>query len=192
MKFALPFGSCVLAMATLINANAAELPLPVSDSGLVTVRTGQTVRVNVVNTGIVAESCSFSLSLVNQAGIGLTTESISLDGGESGGVQLLVPATGLARAHLDFSAQLSANLELADPMRGCYHLLPTLEVLDADGSQRVLNTAFTGIPSIEKGKKLTKVTICHKPGTPAEKTKVIPTSALRGHLGHGDSLGPCP
>ena len=35
------------------------------------------------------------------------------------------------------------------------------------------------------------VTICHKPGTPAEMTKVLPLSALNGHLGHGDTLGPC-
>lgn len=36
-----------------------------------------------------------------------------------------------------------------------------------------------------------KVTICHKPGTPAEKTMEVPQTALRGHLGHGDSEGPC-
>ena len=36
------------------------------------------------------------------------------------------------------------------------------------------------------------VTICHKPGTPAEKTKTLPQSALSGHLGHGDTMGPCP
>src|SRR5918997_511586 len=36
-----------------------------------------------------------------------------------------------------------------------------------------------------------KVTICHKPGTPAEKTMDVPVSALRGHLGHGDTLGEC-
>lgn len=36
------------------------------------------------------------------------------------------------------------------------------------------------------------VTICHKPGTPAEKTMTLPQSALSGHLGHGDTLGPCP
>jgi hypothetical protein len=35
------------------------------------------------------------------------------------------------------------------------------------------------------------VTICHKPGTKAEKTMVIPREALSGHLGHGDHLGPC-
>ncbi|MDX1415139.1 MAG: DUF5666 domain-containing protein [Candidatus Promineifilaceae bacterium] len=36
------------------------------------------------------------------------------------------------------------------------------------------------------------VTICHKPGTPAEQTKTLPQSALGGHLGHGDTMGPCP
>ena len=34
------------------------------------------------------------------------------------------------------------------------------------------------------------VTICHKPGTPAQQTKLVPQSALKGHLGHGDTLGP--
>ena len=36
-----------------------------------------------------------------------------------------------------------------------------------------------------------KVTICHKPGTPAEKTLELPMAAVPGHLQHGDSLGPC-
>ena len=36
-----------------------------------------------------------------------------------------------------------------------------------------------------------KVTICHKPGTPAEKTMEVPQSAVDGHLGHGDHRGPC-
>jgi hypothetical protein len=36
-----------------------------------------------------------------------------------------------------------------------------------------------------------KVTICHKPGTPAEKTMHVPVQALGGHLGHGDNLGTC-
>ena len=37
----------------------------------------------------------------------------------------------------------------------------------------------------------TTVTICHKPGTRAEKTKVIDVGSLEGHLNHGDYLGPC-
>jgi hypothetical protein len=35
------------------------------------------------------------------------------------------------------------------------------------------------------------ITICHKPGTPAQKTLVIPIQALAGHMGHGDTIGPC-
>lgn len=36
-----------------------------------------------------------------------------------------------------------------------------------------------------------KVTICHKPGTPAEKTMQVPAEAVKGHLGHGDTEGTC-
>ncbi|MBN1580506.1 MAG: FecR domain-containing protein [Anaerolineae bacterium] len=36
-----------------------------------------------------------------------------------------------------------------------------------------------------------EVTICHKPGTPAERTMTISRSALQSHLGHGDTIGPC-
>ena len=35
------------------------------------------------------------------------------------------------------------------------------------------------------------ITICHKPGTPAEKTMTIPLAALPAHLGHGDFIGSC-
>lgn len=35
------------------------------------------------------------------------------------------------------------------------------------------------------------VTLCHKPGTPAERTLVVPTSAAPGHMGHGDTTGAC-
>ena len=39
--------------------------------------------------------------------------------------------------------------------------------------------------------KQDEVTICHKPGTPAQKTMSVPAPALRGHLRHGDYLGAC-
>jgi Concanavalin A-like lectin/glucanases superfamily len=39
--------------------------------------------------------------------------------------------------------------------------------------------------------KCRKLTICHRPGTPAQNTLVIPTHALAGHLSHGDAMGPC-
>jgi hypothetical protein len=35
------------------------------------------------------------------------------------------------------------------------------------------------------------VTICHKPGTPAQKTMKVPASAVKGHRKHGDTLGAC-
>lgn len=39
----------------------------------------------------------------------------------------------------------------------------------------------------------TPVTICHKPGTPAEQSLVVDDDSveLTGHLGHGDTIGPC-
>jgi hypothetical protein len=35
------------------------------------------------------------------------------------------------------------------------------------------------------------VTLCHKPGTPAQKTLVLPSSAAKGHMKHGDTAGVC-
>ena len=35
-------------------------------------------------------------------------------------------------------------------------------------------------------------TICHKPGTPSEKTLTKSGSALEAHLAHGDTVGACP
>ncbi len=37
----------------------------------------------------------------------------------------------------------------------------------------------------------TPVTMCHKPGTPAEQTLVVDDDAVWGHLHHGDHLGTC-
>lgn len=37
-----------------------------------------------------------------------------------------------------------------------------------------------------------KITICHKPGTPAEKTLSVAASSWGGHSGHGDTMGACP
>jgi hypothetical protein len=43
-----------------------------------------------------------------------------------------------------------------------------------------------------KGGGQSKVTLCHKRGRPAEKTLDVPHPAVAAHLGHGDTLGPCP
>jgi hypothetical protein len=42
-----------------------------------------------------------------------------------------------------------------------------------------------------KGKGQAKVTLCHKPGTPAEHTIVVAEPAVAAHLAHGDTLGAC-
>jgi hypothetical protein len=47
-------------------------------------------------------------------------------------------------------------------------------------------------PVVPESPGADKVTICHKPGTKAQKTLQVPPDAVPGHLGHGDTLGPCP
>jgi len=36
-----------------------------------------------------------------------------------------------------------------------------------------------------------KATVCHKPGTPAERTLVVAEAAVEAHTAHGDSVGEC-
>lgn len=36
-----------------------------------------------------------------------------------------------------------------------------------------------------------RTTVCHRPGTSAEKTMELPSQATQGHLDHGDTLGAC-
>lgn len=36
-----------------------------------------------------------------------------------------------------------------------------------------------------------EVTVCHKPGTPAEQTLTVSEAAVDGHSSHGDTRGPC-
>jgi hypothetical protein len=177
-----------------ILGSSSVLADPAADSGLVSVFLGQTANLHVVNIASDDKTCRFKLSFINSAGItvGSTSLEIALEGGESGSWSVAPTATTLLRAHIDFEPQLIANLALGqtDLLNGCYRLIPTFEVSDASSTQ-VLNTRFYGMPSPEKGKKLEKVKICHKPGTPAEKTLEVPVSALKGHMGHGDSLGEC-
>ena len=36
-----------------------------------------------------------------------------------------------------------------------------------------------------------KMVICHRPGTPAQKTLFVASSAVPAHMDHGDAPGPC-
>jgi hypothetical protein len=47
------------------------------------------------------------------------------------------------------------------------------------------------LPAPEVPPEPVKVTLCHKPGTPAEKMLTVDAGSLTDHLGHGDYLGPC-
>lgn len=182
------------AVSALITSSALLAgPVPVSDSGLVTVIAGQTAQVNVVNLGSAETNCNFTLSLVDTAGtVLMQAVATSFPGGSSLVPPLSFPAqepTSL-RAHIDYSPQLLVQASLKDPLAGCYNLVPTLEVIDGSGT-RVIVSNFVAIPSSLSGDQ-SKMTICHKPGTHAEQTKDIPMPAWGGHHGHGDTLGPCP
>ena len=45
------------------------------------------------------------------------------------------------------------------------------------------------VAAVASNKKESQV--CHKPGTSDEKTLTLPNSAIKAHLGHGDTLGAC-
>jgi len=54
----------------------------------------------------------------------------------------------------------------------------------------VLSSPILPPPPEEDGNE--KVAVCHKPNSKNPHTIVISSSALPAHLGHGDTLGPCP
>lgn len=54
--------------------------------------------------------------------------------------------------------------------------------------------ALIGLPAViptASAEGANKVTICHKPETPAEQTISVASAALQAHLAHGDYLGDC-
>jgi hypothetical protein len=55
----------------------------------------------------------------------------------------------------------------------------------------IVNTDIEVEPPAEGGGEGGKVLVCHKPGKNAH-TLSISASAVPAHLGHGDTLGPCP
>lgn len=185
------------AIALLASTSAWANPL--ANSGLVSVFATQTAQLNVVSVGDPAKTCRFRLSFIdfdNQTVPGGTITPAGvpteLAGGESAFLTVgPLQSTILMRAHIDFTDQLVANAGQADPLDGCYRLIPTFEVKDAT-STRVLDTQFYGLPHPLKEVNHGKITICHKPGTPAQKTLSIPPAALQGHIGHGDDIGACP
>ncbi|NUT95579.1 MAG: carboxypeptidase regulatory-like domain-containing protein [Saccharothrix sp.] len=54
----------------------------------------------------------------------------------------------------------------------------------------LLVAAVGGVPLADAGPPA-PVTLCHAPGTPAEKTLTLPAPAAEAHVKHGDRLGSC-
>lgn len=80
-------------------------------------------------------------------------------------VDITTPATAVAGSYLNITSDLVAEGTTVSP--------PAMDTL-------VVNEFVF------------KVKVCHRPGTPAEQTLLIPLQALLGHLRHGDFIGPCP
>lgn len=72
------------------------------------------------------------------------------------------------------------------------------DVVNADGAI-ILSVIICGkaaqspelAPRFAAANPQNRVTICHKPGTPAQMTKSVNANSLDGHLGHGDYIGAC-
>lgn len=75
-----------------------------------------------------------------------------------------------------------------DEFRGPFNgLLDEIELFN-----RVLTMAeIAALHDAGSAGKCKTVTICHKPGTPAEQTLAVPRQAVAGHLRHGDTKGAC-
>ena len=60
-----------------------------------------------------------------------------------------------------------------------------------DGPEHEVSSTVSPTGTVDTTPTPSMFSICHKPETHAEKTLYVPASALKGHLGHGDSLGRC-
>src|SRR5687767_12803113 len=61
------------------------------------------------------------------------------------------------------------------------------------GVARVASSEATTPPTTTSTGGHQPVTLCHKPGTPAEQELTVDNSSVvQAHLAHGDTLGPCP
>jgi hypothetical protein len=59
------------------------------------------------------------------------------------------------------------------------------------GAAYGLSSALNGEGLLRAMQGHTPVTICHKPGRPAQHTIVVDDDAVPAHLAHGDYIGPC-
>jgi hypothetical protein len=103
----------------------------------------------------------------------------------------LVRITNLAVSHVVY-ARTHDHTSMGVELVGSLAVVSTQFDVPAgiEAGKSKLEVVVNGIPSLPVTVNV-NVAICHKPGTPAQKTLVIPDTALAGHLGHGDTRGPC-
>ena len=59
------------------------------------------------------------------------------------------------------------------------------------GSCRHAETAPVDPTNTDEATSAELVVICHRPGTPAQKTLFVASQATPAHMDHGDTPGPC-
>jgi hypothetical protein len=114
------------------------------------------------------------------------------------------PGTPAEKTLMLPASAVPGHLQHGDYLGPCLELSPTPSVTPTETITPTLTPTVTVTltptatmtPTVTPTATVTptdtwKIAICHKPNTPAEKTLFLPPSAIRGHLGHGDYLGPC-
>lgn len=119
--------------------------------------------------------------LASQGFGGADNEGVFINGQPVAGTTLPISVCGFCSEHSFTGLDISG---LVTPGTNTLYLYAS-DYGQPQGLQYLANITVESTP--EDG----KVTICHKPGTPAEKTLEIPEAALKGHLKHGDTVGAC-
>ena len=116
-----------------------------------------------------------------------------------------VPTGGTSRLHID----VNGDTQIHYSSEAIAKLGSLLDVIKSETDVRVTQSFIEGSDDHEaieyevgiveddgedadpNATGQTMVGICHKPGM-LDMNKVVPMPALAGHLGHGDTMGPCP
>lgn len=121
--------------------------------------------------------------LASQGFGGADNEGIFINGQPVVGTTLPISVCGFCSEHSFIGLDITP---LVNPGTNTLYLYAA-DYGQPQGLQYLANITVDSTSEPEDG----KVTVCHKPGTPAEKTLEIPEEALKGHLKHGDTVGAC-
>lgn len=84
------------------------------------------------------------------------------------------------------------SYEAVPPLNISASLVPGRQTVQFDLKDWGVQLGSSDVWLVTSCKVPGRVTICHKAGTPAEKTLNVGQSAIPDHMGHGDTLGACP